>query len=159
MFSSLLLLLILAASYTFVECACPHGWILHGKSCYHFSHDTEEWIGALAVCRELGGQLVEIEDADEDTFIIHEARRHHKSYWIGLSDIQVEGTWVWMSSKIPLVPGDYKNWARGQPDNHKGNENCVNLEEDFGTLWNDLSCHIFQNYICERLAQDLDIVG
>jgi hypothetical protein len=75
------------------------------------------------------------------------------SYWIGLSDIQEEGTWVWMSSKIPLVPGDYTNWESGQPDNDDDDENCVNLEENFNMLWNDLACHTVQNYICERLAQ------
>ncbi|XP_060593245.1 perlucin-like protein [Ruditapes philippinarum] len=159
MFSPLIIFVLLAVGYGWVECACPHGWILHGKSCYHFSHDTEEWIGALAVCRELGGQLVEIEDAAEDNFIISEARRRQNSYWIGLSDIQEEGTWVWMNSKIPLVPGDYTNWESGQPDNDDDDENCVNLEENFNMLWNDLACHTVQNYICERLAQNLDIVG
>ena len=58
-----------------------------------------------------------------------------------------------MNSKIPLVKGDYTHWEGGQPDNSDGDENCVNLEENFNMLWNDMSCHTLQNYICERLAK------
>ncbi|XP_045188208.2 perlucin-like protein [Mercenaria mercenaria] len=143
----------------FVEGGCPPGWLSHASSCYLFSHDTEEWIGALNICRELGGQLIEIEDADEDNYILSQARNINKSFWIALSDLQLEGTWVWMNSKAQLVQGAYSNWRPGQPDNSGGDENCANLEDSFHMKWNDLSCHTVQNYICERPNEDTDIVG
>ena len=27
--------------------ACPNGWLTHGISCYHFSHDLENWADAM----------------------------------------------------------------------------------------------------------------
>ncbi|XP_045191039.2 perlucin-like [Mercenaria mercenaria] len=142
-----------------VESGCPPGWVSHASSCYHFSHDTEEWIGAVDICRELGGQLVEIEDAAEDQFILSQARKRGDSFWIALSDIQKEGTWVWMNSKTPLAPGDYTHWENGQPDNDDGDENCVNLEDNFNNLWNDFPCHEIINYICERPNEDASLFG
>ncbi|XP_060556476.1 perlucin-like protein [Ruditapes philippinarum] len=66
---------ILSICSLFTQGLCCHsGWMTHGSSCYHFSHDTESWIGALQFCREMMGHLVEINDADENAFIKAEAK-------------------------------------------------------------------------------------
>ncbi|XP_060597514.1 perlucin-like protein [Ruditapes philippinarum] len=85
------------------EGGCPTGFVTHGASCYHFSHDTESWIGAMNTCRELDSHLVEINDESENKFLELSAKLLKTVYWIALSDIREEGTWVWMNSHETLT--------------------------------------------------------
>ena len=34
-------------SFVFAAGSCPDGWQRHQGACYHFSHDTEQWMVAL----------------------------------------------------------------------------------------------------------------
>lgn len=66
-------------------------------------------------------------------------------YWIGASDIQVEGEWRW------AVLGElftYSNWAIGIPNNLGGNENCAEIMRT--GRWNDNQCMNQAHYICEE---------
>ena len=58
---------------------------------------------------------------------------HH--YWIGLTDIEKEGTWIWESDRteadyLPWYPSDNPN------NNHPNGENCAEIMYDF----NDWNC-------------------
>ncbi len=46
------------------------------------------------------------------------------NYWIGLSDAEEEGTWVWQHSKQTV---DFTYWHTGEPSNNNGNGDCVQL--------------------------------
>ena len=41
---------------------------------------------------------------------------------------------------------DYTNWADNEPNNYKGNEDCVVY--DYRNKWNDMNCYSTQDYIC-----------
>lgn len=70
------------------------------------------------------------------------------TYWIGLTDVQEEGTYIWMTSRT--MP-EYTNWEDGEPNNFHMNENCVEIRMD-GT-WNDDVCHSYNRYICEKINE------
>ncbi|XP_062568464.1 perlucin-like isoform X2 [Saccostrea cucullata] len=140
--------------------SCPHGWILRGSSCYLFvNDDSEDWMVAMSFCNTLQAKLVEIESVAEDEFI----RMHlidnklTGSYWIGLSDIQAEGEWVWTTSqKTPT----YSNWYPGQPDNAVHREDCANIYAHFGLHWNDSVCNSPQHFICEKDSSgSIEVIG
>ena len=60
-----------------------------------------------------------------------------KNYWLGLTDTEEQGTWLW--SESGEAPG-YLNWAQGQPNNH-GDEDCeFKTNERLHEGWHDLSC-------------------
>lgn len=40
------LLFVHSLSSGFAVCSCPDGWLTHGETCYHFSHDRETFPGA-----------------------------------------------------------------------------------------------------------------
>ena len=62
------------------------------------------------------------------------------SLWIGLTDQQEEGRFVWSHSNSSL--GSYVKWRNGEPNNgvnfNVGVENCVHLSKT--GMWNDLNC-------------------
>ena len=72
-----------------------------------------------------------------------------EAYWIGLSDVMEEGSWVWMISNTPIESGVYTNWSPGQPDNIQNDENCAEIWPTNGQ-WNDGQCHVPHHYICEK---------
>lgn len=132
----------------------------HGTTCYHFSHDTENWIGALQFCRELNGQLVEINDAQTNSFIEAQVKLRNVNFWIALSDVEEEGTWTWMNSDTPLTSQSFNDWFPGQPDNFKADENCGCIYLDSNMVhWNDYPCHADMYYICEKPDESAEVIG
>ena len=43
-------------------------------------------------------------------------------YWIGLTDMGEEGTWIWEEKQTEAA---YTNWHSGQPDNYNDVQDCV----------------------------------
>ncbi|XP_062617681.1 perlucin-like [Saccostrea cucullata] len=155
-------LLFAVSVVTALPSSCPRGWIHRGTSCYLFVNDAvdaEDWMVAMSFCSSLHAKLVEIETVTEDEFLrLHLLdNKLTGSYWIGLSDIQAEGVWVWTSSQNTPT---YTNWPPGQPDNNAGEEDCAHLYAAFGFQWNDYPCNKANNFICEKeLRSQEEIVG
>jgi hypothetical protein len=95
---------------------------------------------------QLGGHLATINDAAENewvynTFIPHTGTvtpEFRPALWIGLSDKDVEGTFVWANGE----PVTYTNWAGGEPNDSLGREDYVHLIDPLGgsdrmSRWND----------------------
>ena len=109
---------------------------------YLLSADT--WTNSEAFAQTLGGHLVTINDAAENTFV-YQNFAQGRNVWIGYNDQQTEGTFVWASGENPL----YTNWRPGQPDNfstspvngedyvHMYGSQVVVNQVNLGGLWND----------------------
>lgn len=122
--------------------ACSSPWILNGNACYLFQQSLpSNWFDARLSCIREGGDLLSIEDQSEQDFI---SRRRNGSYWIGLSDTQVEGVFVWTDG-TNYDTSQFKNWDNLEPNGHR-EENCVVL----GSHWKDCPCSTLFLYICER---------
>jgi len=83
--------------------------------------DGPLWEDAEYRSSRLGGHLVTINNAEENTFITNNFSAYQ---WIGINDVQTEGTFVWSSGQ----PVTYTNWAINQPDDYLG-------IQDYGILW------------------------
>ena len=63
--------------------------------------------------------------------------------WLGLERDKVSGTKFRWIDGTPLE-GEYENWIDGEPNNHNGNEECVNMLVVNNTKaagkWNDYRC-------------------
>ena len=64
--------------------------------------------------------------------------------WIGLNDRDQEDHFV----NSDGCPRPYKRWVKGEPNNHGGNEDCVQMW--FPTGWNDNQCNLKFRFLCKR---------
>uniref|UniRef100_A0A3Q1KFN6 C-type lectin domain-containing protein n=1 Tax=Anabas testudineus TaxID=64144 RepID=A0A3Q1KFN6_ANATE len=137
------------ANMTDLQKTCPAGWRMFSCSCYFLSSQLGSWTFGRDDCRKKGAHLVVIDSAEEQTFLSGFTKQQT---WIGLSDLEKEGTWKWMDG----TPLTLKYWTRNQPDNGGGDprwgeEDCVHIRTEENTLWNDLSCNNSQQWICEKI--------
>ncbi|MCH9648219.1 MAG: hypothetical protein K0U98_08270 [Deltaproteobacteria bacterium] len=108
---------------------------------YWFCNTAVSWPTAEAACQALPGSLAKIEDSDENDWIASKSDTQVR--WIGLSDLETEGVWLWTDETVPT----YLNWAPIEP-NGGSNENCANMWD--GGSWNDLYCDWLEPFVCEQ---------
>ena len=102
------------------------------------------WGDAELNCVSQDANLVSIHSLDEHNFV----RTLIKNYdpteyytWIGLTDCQREGGWMWSDgSKV-----SYTLYHEGEPNNHNGIEHCVHTN----SLWNDTQCSYTYHSVCK----------
>lgn len=111
---------------------------------YRLITNDTDWYTAKKICESLGGHLVTITSADEQSYIYHTLLAGYDSnVMIGLSDCEVEGVWKWVTGE----PLQYTNWGYGEPNN--ASEEDYALIRPSGT-WNDGHCDSEKwSYICE----------
>lgn len=94
---------------------------------YYRSTTSMTWTAAKIACENMGGHLVTMNSAAENSFVF----QTWPSGWIGFNDEAVEGQWRWVTSE----PVTYTNWNGGEPNN-AGNEDYAQFVT--GGRWNDL---------------------
>ena len=101
------------------------------------------WHSAQAFCQRYGADLVRIDSAEENTAV----RDLDVTGWLGLSDADEEGVFVWADG----TPVDFTNWAANEPDDSGGTEDCA---EFAGAAWNDQDCKAARSFTCETGRPD-----
>ena len=132
------------------------GWIQNPTNGHYYALTPFlTWTQAEAWAQEWGGHLVTLRNWEEELWIKDTFGRN-EYFWIGFSDIEEEGNWVWSSGE-PVV---YTNWAEGEPNNcawpdcHPEDEAVMNwndsdpLPQGYGDYWND----ILKNF-CRGVAE------
>ncbi|XP_078315093.1 perlucin-like protein [Crassostrea virginica] len=124
---------------------CEYGWLRHGSRCYkRFVGDTTGY-DARSACQQHGAFLASIKDANVQYFLQTNVMSTSDT-WIGGTDEGHEGTWVWSHSEDTFT---YSNWNSGEPNNAKGDEDCLEIYGQLGYRWNDCPCNGSNNgYIC-----------
>ncbi|XP_052425088.1 hepatic lectin-like [Carassius gibelio] len=119
------------------------GWKCHQSSLYLFSTETKNWNESRRYCREREADLITINNREEQDFVKNICGSEH--FWIGLTDIEEEGRWKWVDgSNINITSGF---WARGEPNDYQGNEDCANTHS---SGWFDTKCDNSVKWICEK---------
>ncbi|XP_053395635.1 low affinity immunoglobulin epsilon Fc receptor-like [Mercenaria mercenaria] len=94
---------------------------------------------AVLQCQELGGELAEADTVAEMNYLLGFT---DSSAWIGASNRDEEGKFVWRSSNMPLW---YLPWKHIQPNNWGGNQDCLIIWDS-----NDEPCQNSYSFICEK---------
>ncbi|KAI4893296.1 hypothetical protein NFI96_019684 [Prochilodus magdalenae] len=127
---------------------CRKDWIQNGSSCYLFYRDTawKTWAMSRLYCKDLGGDLVTIENTEEQEFIQqHTAHYGDNGYWIGLHNNN--GNWVWITGStlqngfwIDPSKQSYDSCAVSKPS------------RDAQKSWMPTACGMYNKWICEMRA-------
>ena len=112
---------------------------IYNDSEYRLS-DFLSWEDAQAQAESLGGNLVAIDDAAEQEWLIQTFGQTER-FWIGLSDRDEEGNFEWVNGQTTT----YRNWKPGQPSNFQfygalpeGEDYALmNWDRDGSGRWND----------------------
>jgi len=114
------------------------------------------WYKASEICNNRGGYLADILSQQENDFLagflhlgnyVNWGSFPYKGVWMGFSDEQTEGIWVWSSGQ----PTNYTNFGSGsgEPNNGRsGNCGAIELSRagNRDGWWNDASCSGAHNH-------------
>ncbi len=113
----------------------------YGGSQYYCSVSPATWPVAKNTCVANGGYLADVNSAGENSFLANMLTT--QSAWIGLTDVNSEGTFEWCNGQ----PVTYTNWYTGQPNNYNNNQDyCEMLSTG---EWNDQYNSYALEYIME----------
>jgi len=122
---------------------------------YALCRERVRWNEAQAACQRIDMDLLVLSSPVEAQWIFQEMFQLVGSdYWLGLTDIQEEGRFVWVDGS-PVGEG---NWNRGEPNNAGDREDCAHVWWRYGT-WNDRPCNSDLAYVCEGACQVQDADG
>lgn len=128
---------------------CPEGWgDPFADACYLTITTEMSWGEARSFCKENNSiaDLVTIFSPYENNYIKRMASDLGTSLWIGLSDQEAEGSFLWVD-ETPLGP--WNSWGADEPNGGR-TENCVEINESRG--WNDKVCSYKYPFVCKMKA-------
>ncbi|RXN32701.1 CD209 antigen-like protein [Labeo rohita] len=85
--------------------------VCYGSACYYISKKKKTWTESRRYCTERGADLIIINNREEQDIV--KSMSGDDAVWIGLTDIDVEGTWKWVDGST-LTSG--KNWDDSRQD-------------------------------------------
>ncbi|KAM6360700.1 C-type lectin domain family 17, member A-like [Pluvialis apricaria] len=121
---------------------CSAGWKTFEKSCYSFSMETMSWSDAQEICVDQGAHLVIINSEPEQNFLKENIKS--STYWLGVTDQLVEGTWVWTSGQRV----NFSYWNTWKENKDRDQKDCGSIGP--GGIWNDERCSQSNHWICEK---------
>ncbi|XP_071477879.1 lactose-binding lectin l-2-like [Diadema antillarum] len=135
--------------------SCPEQWFPQNptdESCYLYRTDSLSWTAARDSCVQLGGHLAAIQTPEEMTRVWGYLTSMYgtgaaRNFWTGLNDRSEEGVFTW-TRVGGILPRSSSMWRDGEPNNSKGDEDCIGTFGD-GQSLNDYRCDISWPYICE----------
>uniref|UniRef100_A0A8C1VWC3 C-type lectin domain-containing protein n=1 Tax=Cyprinus carpio TaxID=7962 RepID=A0A8C1VWC3_CYPCA len=137
------------------------GWTYYQYSFYYMSKEQKNWTESRKYCRERGADLIIINNREEQDFVHNTSG--NATFYIGLTDIDVEGTWKWVDNST-LNPS-FSFWASHggttEPNAGQGtvDEDCVVTvavpPPKWANLvgWLDVACNVQFQWICEKRSQ------
>jgi hypothetical protein len=129
-------------------CPCPLYENLGSR--YLFCETVRQWPEARNLCQGYGYALVTVDDAQEDLWIAGQmASVGIGEVWLGASDGQTEGVFVWIDGSPVL----YANWREDEPNDRgsgpDGGADCVARLVGRDPGWADRSCADEYGFVCE----------
>ncbi|XP_026010643.1 lactose-binding lectin l-2-like [Astatotilapia calliptera] len=135
--------------FTCQDASCPSGWTWFGGRCFIVNSSMKTWTDAESSCQTLGGNLASFHSTAEYTFIRELTRTAAGSYstaWVGGNDRETETMWMWSDGS----QFDFPNWAKGEPNDYKGREDCMTINNGGQDYVNDAWCNTNTPFVCVR---------
>ncbi|XP_043110518.1 mannose-binding protein A-like [Puntigrus tetrazona] len=137
----------LKAKIAIIEKVASFGHFRHVGQKYYFTDSVEGTFSqGLKYCKDLGGTMVFPRSSIENEALLKLAVSSgliRKKPYIGVTDRETEGRFVDTDGKLLT----FTNWGRGQPDDHKGLQDCGVIDES--GFWDDGNCGEIRPAVCE----------
>ncbi|XP_065663229.1 uncharacterized protein LOC136085756 isoform X3 [Hydra vulgaris] len=140
---------------------CAEGWTGYTFYCYFIRSLNEfsgnNWFESFSSCQSMGGNLLSIENQEENLFIQNDLIKDNGGYWIGLCKVwngllERNKRYEWSNKTYT----QFFNWMENQPDDVEGGESCVEMNSNG---WNDKKCKLLNGFICKTKKVYLDYVN
>jgi hypothetical protein len=119
---------------------------------YWVCPNRRPYADAVAHCAAEGAELVHLQTAAENDWIRRQAAEvQTQDYWVGLTDTDQEGAFVWPDGSGVEA---FDAWRDGEP-NGGDRENCVSLRPQDGA-WYDRRCEDAVAVLCEAPCVPVD---
>ncbi|CAH1272457.1 SNED1 [Branchiostoma lanceolatum] len=134
---------------------CPSGYTMNnnGDKCFKVQTHPLDYSTAMSGCAEDGAEMFNIRTQDANERIIEELSLYQcgtgygRGFWIGLTDADAEGTFVWEDG-TPFDASEYSNWAPGALAANDETRNCVYMDKGYCWQWDIQSCDGKKKSIC-----------
>uniref|UniRef100_A0A8C6L8C7 Mannose receptor, C type 1b n=1 Tax=Nothobranchius furzeri TaxID=105023 RepID=A0A8C6L8C7_NOTFU len=125
---------------------CSDPYIPYNGHCFHLQRTTQTWPDAQRECRKDGGDLVTINNVEDQSFVISQlGYASGDELWIGLNDRRTEGLFDWSDHATVT----FTSWEFGKPTVSGLSEDCVFIRGENGN-WADGSCDDKRGFICMK---------
>ncbi|XP_044198199.1 ladderlectin-like [Thunnus albacares] len=128
--------------------SCPYHWTKYNGRCFLFVPRTLTWAQAERNCQSKGAHLASIHGTREYNQIkriISDRTHRSPKTWIGGSDSQEEGVWLWSDG----TRFAYSYWCRGEPNNN-WNQDCIQMNYGGNKCWDDVQCNSRRSSVCAK---------
>ncbi|XP_035671814.1 mucin-like protein [Branchiostoma floridae] len=129
---------------------CPYGYRGYMGNCYRFwgGKNAQNYSGARQVCQENGGDIYMWRSAAAVAALKRKLKSDHSpSLWVGLSDEDLEGTFLWADG-LALGGNDFTDWSPNQPRN-TAEKDCVVGRRVHWYRWKVVPCSYRRAFICQ----------
>ncbi|XP_014899448.1 macrophage mannose receptor 1-like isoform X1 [Poecilia latipinna] len=120
------------------------GWLIWKGRQYYLNRMAKSMEEARDFCKRRHGDLVVINNKEENIFLWKQISRSYGSWYIGLS-VDLDGSFWWLDD----TPVSYQRWDENQPNSNAFDENCVMMGHHMG-YWRTSNCGREAQSICER---------
>ncbi|KAF3833777.1 hypothetical protein F7725_024981, partial [Dissostichus mawsoni] len=113
--------------------SCRPFWFSFNNRCYKYIATDMDWSDAEFNCVSEGANLVSIHSQGEENFVKSLIKNFDPAEgytWIGLSDTQKDGRWMWSDG----CAVKFFTWSSGEPSNYGGYEDCVHTNYGDGDI-------------------------
>eukprot|EP00058_Branchiostoma_floridae_P022683 XP_002608173.1 hypothetical protein BRAFLDRAFT_90412 [Branchiostoma floridae] len=129
---------------------CPYGYRGYRGNCYRFygGKNAQTYSGARQVCQENGGDIFMWRSGAAVARLKKKLKSDHSpSLWVGLSDEDLEGTFLWADG-LALDGNGFTDWSWDQPHN-TAEKDCVVARRVHRYRWKVVPCSYRRAFICQ----------
>ncbi|XP_028262340.1 type-2 ice-structuring protein-like [Parambassis ranga] len=126
---------------------CPAGWTEIGGRCFCYVPAQLTWSQSEKNCQRKDANLASVHNANEyyeiQKMIAHATHSFGRT-WLGGTDCQEEGVWLWTDG----TPFDYRHC--GKFDNRWWRQHCLQMNYGTNKCWDDVQCSQKHPSVCVK---------